>query len=78
MNNWHTEYMAEYLRQEILEEAEHIRMEAAALSVHMYRPRFFARTMYNFANWMIFTGKELRKRYEVPAVNCNKTKSFAH
>lgn len=79
MNNWHTEYMAEYHRQEILEEIEHIRMEDAALSVRTYRPRFFARTMFNLANWMIATGKGLRKRYEVPSVNCsNHTESFAH
>jgi len=78
MNNWHTEYMAEYHRQEILEEVEQIRMEDAALSVGTYQPRFFARTMFNFANWMIVTGKGLRKRYEVPAMNCSNTESFAH
>jgi hypothetical protein len=78
MNNWHTEFMAEHHRQEILVEAEQIRMENMVLRVRVYRPRFFARTMYTFANWMISTGKQLRKRYEVPAVNCSKTESFAH
>jgi hypothetical protein len=36
--------------------------------------------MYNFANWMILTGKQLRKRYEIPAVDCSKTRteSFAN
>jgi hypothetical protein len=36
--------------------------------------------MYNFANWMIATGKQLRKRYEIPTVDCSKTRteSFAH
>jgi len=78
MNNWHTEYMAEYRRQQILEDVEHIRLENSTRSVHPYRPSLFTRTMYNLANWMIHTGKELRKRYEIPAVNCNKTGSFAH
>jgi len=80
MNNWHNEFMAEYHRQEILEEVEQIRLERLALKSRVYRPRFFERTMFNFANWMISTGKQLRKRYEVPAVNCNNppTGSFAH
>jgi hypothetical protein len=78
MNNWQNEYMAEYHRQEILEEAEHIRLEEMSLTSRVYRTSFFSRTMFNLANWMISTGKELRKRYEIPAVNCNKTGSFAH
>jgi hypothetical protein len=80
MNNWHNEFMAEYHRRGILEEAEQIRLEQFALKSRVYRPRFYARTMFNFANWMISTGKQLRKRYEVPGVDCNKrpTGSFAH
>jgi len=79
MNNWHNEFMAEYRRQELLEEAEHIRLERIALKSRVYRPRFVERVMFNFANWMISTGKQLRKRYEVPAVHCSKppTGSFA-
>ena len=80
MNNWQNEFMAEYHRQDILQEVEQIRLEKLALQSRVYRPRFFERTMFNFANWMISTGKQLRKRYEVPAVNCNNppTGSFAH
>lgn len=79
MNNWQNEYMAEYERQRIWEEVEQIRLEKLALQSRVYRPGIFARTMFNFANWMISTGKQLRKRYEVPAVNCSKpaTDSFA-
>jgi hypothetical protein len=79
MNNWHNEFMAEYQRQQILEEADQIRLERLALSSRVYRPRFFERTMFNFANWMISTGKQLRKRYEIPTVNCSNstTGSFA-
>jgi hypothetical protein len=73
MNNWHPEFMAEHRRQEILMEAEHIRLEKIALQARTYRPRFFERTMFNFANWMIATGKQLRKRYEVPTVQCSNT-----
>ena len=79
MNNWHTEFMAEYHRQDILKEAEHIRLEELAVKSRVYRPRFFERTMFNFANWMISTGKQLRKRYEIPCVDCpTPTGSLAH
>jgi hypothetical protein len=79
MNNWHNEFMAEYHRQDILKEVEQIRLEGFAVQSRVYRPGFFARTMYSFANWMISTGKHLRKRYEVPCVDCpSPTGSFAH
>ena len=71
MNNWTNEYMAEYHRQEILDEVEQIRLEKLAVNARVYRPGVFERAMYNFANWMISTGKQLRTRYEVPAVNCS-------
>ena len=78
MNNWHNEYMAEYHRQDILKDVEQIRLEELGVKSRVYRPGFFARTMYNFANWIIFTGKQLRKRYEVPCVDCpTPTGSFA-
>jgi hypothetical protein len=79
MNNWHNEFMAEFHRQGILEEVEQIRLEQFALKPRVYRPRFYERTMFRFANWMISTGKQLRKRYEVPCVDCpTPTGSFAH
>ena len=79
MHNWHTEFMAEYHRQDILKEAEHIRLERIALQSRVYHPGLFERTMFNLANWMISTGKRLRKRYDVPCVDCpTPTGSFAH
>jgi len=80
MNNWHNEFMAEFRRQQILEEAKEIHLERLALQSRVYRPGVFERTMFNFANWMISTGKQLRKRYEVPALHCSNshTESFAH
>ncbi len=79
MNNWHNEFMAEYHRQDILEEAEQIRLEKLVIQSRVYRPGLFERSMFNFANWMISTGKQLRKRYEVPCVDCPApTGSFAH
>ena len=80
MNNWNNEYMAEYHRQEILDEVEQIRLGKLVVSSQVYRPRLFNRTMFSFANWMISTGKQLRKRYEVPSVDCShsRTGSFAH
>ena len=80
MNNWNNEYMAEYHRQEILDQVEQIRLEKLAVKSHVYRPGLFERSMFNFANWMISTGKQLRKRYEIPTVDCGKSRtgSFAH
>ena len=80
MHSWHDEFMAEYHRQDILQQAEQIRLERIALRSRVYHPRLFARTMFNFANWMIATGKQLRKRYEIPTVECSHepTGSFAH
>jgi hypothetical protein len=80
MNNWNNEYMAEYHRQEILDQVEQIRLEKLAVKSRVYRPGLFERTMFNFANWMISTGKQLRKRYEIPTVDCGKSRtgSFAH
>jgi hypothetical protein len=80
MNHWHNGFMAEYHRQQILEEVEHIRLEKLAVRSRVYRPGMFARSMFRFANWMISTGKLRRWRYEVPAVNCSKppTGCFVH
>jgi hypothetical protein len=80
MYHWNDEFMAEYHRQEILDQVEQIRLEKLAVTSRVYRPGLFERTMFNFANWMISTGKQLRKRYEIPAVDCGKSRtgSFAH
>ena len=75
MNYWQDEKTAEYNRQRILDEVEKIRLEKLALKSRVYRPGLFERTMFNFANWLISFGKQLRKRYEVPSTNCNKTPS---
>lgn len=75
MNYWQDEKTAEYNRQRILDEVEKIRLEKLALKSRVYRPGLFERTMFNFANWLFSFGKQLRKRYEVPSTNCNKTPS---
>jgi hypothetical protein len=80
MNYWQDEKTAEYNRQRILDEVEQLRLERLALKSRVYRPGLFERTMFKFANWMISSGKQLRKRYEIPSANCNKapSESFAH
>ena len=75
MNNWHNEFMSEYHRQQILEDANQIRLENLMLKSRVYRPGLFERTMFYFANWMISTGRQLRRRYEIPSVDCNKSPS---
>lgn len=79
MNNWHNEYLAEDHRQDILKQSEKNRFAKAATQSRANQSGLFARTMYNFANWMIATGKQIRNRYEVPAVTCHTppSNSFA-
>lgn len=78
MNNWQIEFIAEYHRQEILEQVEQIHLERVALRSRVYRPRLFERTMFRFANWMVSTGKQLQKRYEVPTVHCTHSHSRSY
>jgi hypothetical protein len=80
MNVYDYENTAEYNRQQIHDEIKQIRFEQTALKFRPYKPGRFTRLMFNFANWMIVTGKQLRTRYEIPVANCNqvKPKSFAH
>lgn len=72
MNQWQNEYMAEYHRQRLLEEAEQIRLEKIARESRVRCLNRFEQIMVAFANWMISKGRQLRKRYEAPAINCGK------
>ncbi len=80
MNYFDYEKTAEYNREKIHNDLELIRREQATRRSRVYRPGRFAHLMFNFANWMIDTGKQLRKRYEIPTANCahNSPKRFAH
>lgn len=73
MNYFLNEQTAEYNRQRILDEVKQIQLEKLALGSQIYRPGMFERTMFRLANWMIATGKYLRRRYEIPQVNCTHT-----
>jgi len=75
MNTFLDEQTAEYNRQRILDEVKQIRLEKLALGSQIYHPGMFEQTMFRLANWMISTGKRLRRRYEIPQVNCNHTTS---
>lgn len=79
MIDWKDIYMAEQHRQQLLEEAEQVRLEKLALESQARCPNQFERALLKFANWMISRGRQLRKRYEIPAVNCKNspTGSFA-
>jgi len=66
MNHWHNDFMAEYRRQDLINESERIRLENLALKSRVFRPGLFAQTMHSFAGWMILTGKKLHARYELP------------
>jgi hypothetical protein len=83
MNHWQNEHLNEYLveyhHRDLLAEAKQARLANKIIRSNVYHPSLFERTMFNFANWMISTGKGLRKRYEIPSVNCSQhpTNSFA-
>lgn len=70
------EYLVELHRREILDETE----RAHADEFRPYRPGLFAHAMFDLANWMIHTGKQLRRRYEIPTTACSQPArgSFAH
>ena len=80
MNYFQDEQTAEYNRQRIAEELHQIGLERVALKSRVYQPGRFGRLMFIVANWMIATGKQLRKRYEIPAANGNSvpSKHYAH
>lgn len=71
MNNWQDMYKAEYHRQQLLNEAEQIRLEKLVRQSRANCPNRFERTMLTFANWLISRGRQLRKRYEATTVNCS-------
>ena len=79
-NHLRDEQTAAFYRERTRAEIKQIRLEQLALKSQPYKPGRYERTMFNFANWMIATGKQLRKRYEAPVANCNKShfKGFAH
>ena len=79
MNYHQDELTAEYNRKRIQTEFEQLRLERLALRSTTSLPGRFTRLMFNLANWMITTGKQLRKRYEIPAANCGPapSKEFA-
>ncbi len=80
MNHYQDEMTAQYNRQRIHDELEQMRLEQFALKSRVYTPGRFGRAMFSFANWMIATGKRLRKRYEIPTAPHKqpRSKGFAH
>jgi hypothetical protein len=80
MNYHQDEMTAEYNRQHIHSDIEQIRLERSAFRSQPFKPGRFSRLMFNLANWKIATGKQLRKRYEIPSANCGQAPSreFAH
>lgn len=80
MNHWHIEKMAEFRRQDILNDIEQIRLVNLATQSRVFRPGMFTRIMHSFAAWMISTGKKLHKRYELPTAHSHQSasRSFVH
>ena len=79
MNFYQDELTAQYNRQRAQAELEQIRLERLYVNSSVHKSSRFERIMLNLANWMISTGKQLRKHYEIQSVNCTQkpTRSFA-
>ena len=75
MNHWHLDALAEATRKEVLRELDIIRREEPPARANIRPARWYANTMYGLGVWMIDTGKQLRRRYEVPAVGCSRLPS---
>jgi len=78
MNYYQDELTAQYNRQRVREEFELIRIEQHLARSRAHRTSLFTRTMHSFASWMISTGKELHRRYEISAPHHHRpSSSFA-
>jgi hypothetical protein len=70
MNHWHTEFIAEYHRQELIDEMKQIQLEELALQGKPYRPGRFQRIMQGLGAWLVAVGEDLMCRYQAPAADC--------
>ena len=73
MNHRHAEYLAEFHRRDLIEEAEQIQMEKLAMQHKPYRPGRFQRMMQRLGTWLVAIGQELLCRYESPAADCTRS-----
>jgi hypothetical protein len=55
--------------------AAELQAERLVQQYRVYHPGILEQMMFKLANWMISTGKQLRRRYEIPAANCSQTTS---
>jgi len=80
MNHWQNEKMAEFHREDLLHDVEQISLANLAMQSRAYHPSLFTRTMHSLASWLITTGKELHKRYELPTAHSHHSpsSSFVH
>lgn len=79
MNYHQEELTAQYNRQRVREDANLIRLENAA-QAKAHRTSLFTMTMHHISMWMISTGKNLHKRYDLPVTHSHRppSESFAH
>lgn len=79
MNYHQDELTAQYNRDKVREDFNQIKIEKRINRARMQKPNLYTRTMHNFSSWMISTGKELHKRYELPTAHSHQspTSSFA-
>lgn len=79
MNYWLNEVTAEARREEILALRQEIRLAEQAQPLRTARTGLYGRSMLKLADWMIAAGRDLRCRYDLRSVDCNRsaTGSFA-
>ena len=75
MNHWQYEQykqIDEFYRQQMRFE---VQTERLVQQYRVYHPGRFEQTMFRLANWLIGMGKQLRKRYEIPASTGSRQES---
>jgi hypothetical protein len=80
MNYHQDELTAQYNRQRVREDANLIRLENRAAHAKADHASLFTMTMHHISIWMISTGKNLHKRYDLPVTHSHRSPSgsFAH
>jgi hypothetical protein len=80
MNYHQDEFTAQYNRDKVREDFNQIRVEKQLAKSRVRKPSLYIRTMHSLSSWMISTGKELHKRYELPTTHSHQStsSSLAH
>ncbi len=66
MNHFHLEQMAEYRRQQIIEDMKQIRLEKLAQEAGQPKTNHWRLGLIRLADWLITIGKRLHQEFDPP------------